>query len=161
MIDITDKQWDRLWTKVDRPTSEDAPKLCWEWGGSNSMGVPQMFISNGKGGGTSHSVRRIVWENTRGEEVAEGHIVTTNCRNKACVNPNHLVQMTRKEQALQNGSPTATNAGKTHCKNGHEFTEENTYVRPDGRGRQCRTCTREIVGRHRKKKAAERAAQAT
>jgi hypothetical protein len=31
---------------------------------------------------------------------------------------------------------------KTHCKRGHEFTEENTYVRPNGR-RQCRICTRE------------------
>ena len=31
------------------------------------------------------------------------------------------------------------NAKKTHCKRGHEFTEENTYVKPLG-GRQCRSC---------------------
>lgn len=31
---------------------------------------------------------------------------------------------------------------KTHCKHGHKFTKENTYVRPDGR-RTCRTCKRE------------------
>lgn len=31
---------------------------------------------------------------------------------------------------------------KTHCKRGHEFTAENTYVRPDGR-RSCRQCRRE------------------
>ena len=29
----------------------------------------------------------------------------------------------------------------THCKHGHEFTEENTYVKPSGI-RQCRTCKR-------------------
>lgn len=29
---------------------------------------------------------------------------------------------------------------ETHCKHGHEFTPENTYIRPNGR-RQCRTCT--------------------
>jgi hypothetical protein len=28
----------------------------------------------------------------------------------------------------------------THCPKGHEFTEENTYTRPDGRSRMCRTC---------------------
>jgi hypothetical protein len=27
----------------------------------------------------------------------------------------------------------------THCRNGHEFTEENTYVTPSG-SRKCRTC---------------------
>lgn len=30
---------------------------------------------------------------------------------------------------------------KQFCKNKHEFTPENTYVRPNG-DRQCRTCTR-------------------
>ena len=30
----------------------------------------------------------------------------------------------------------------THCTHGHEFTPENTYVRPDGTGRQCRACAR-------------------
>lgn len=32
-------------------------------------------------------------------------------------------------------------AQQTHCKRGHEFTPENTYVKPDGR-RTCRTCMR-------------------
>ena len=29
------------------------------------------------------------------------------------------------------------------CDRGHEFTPQNTYWRPDGHGRQCRTCNRE------------------
>jgi hypothetical protein len=33
------------------------------------------------------------------------------------------------------------NRNKTHCKRGHAFTLENTYVRTDG-GRACRICTR-------------------
>jgi hypothetical protein len=33
-------------------------------------------------------------------------------------------------------------AGKTHCKNGHEFTPENTIVLRNG-GRNCRTCNKE------------------
>ena len=31
-------------------------------------------------------------------------------------------------------------ARMTECIHGHAFTPENTYVRPDGRGRQCRAC---------------------
>ncbi|HEY4761339.1 MAG TPA: hypothetical protein VIH42_12220 [Thermoguttaceae bacterium] len=29
---------------------------------------------------------------------------------------------------------------KTHCKRGHEFTEQNTYMKADGSGRECRKC---------------------
>ncbi|AWN04235.1 HNH endonuclease [Gordonia phage Sour] len=31
-------------------------------------------------------------------------------------------------------------ARKTKCANGHAYTPENTYVRPDGRGRGCKRC---------------------
>ena len=34
-------------------------------------------------------------------------------------------------------------ASKTHCKHGHEFTEENTYIRTAGH-RECRTCKRRL-----------------
>jgi|WetSurMetagenome_2_1015567.scaffolds.fasta_scaffold56958_4 hypothetical protein len=34
------------------------------------------------------------------------------------------------------------NKEKTHCKNGHEYTEENTYINTRG-SRECRTCLRE------------------
>jgi hypothetical protein len=40
---------------------------------------------------------------------------------------------------------------KTHCKNGHKYTSENTYVTPKGT-RQCRTCQRDRA-RERKGKA--------
>lgn len=31
-------------------------------------------------------------------------------------------------------------ARRTHCPQGHAYDEENTYIRPDGRGRGCNTC---------------------
>lgn len=37
-------------------------------------------------------------------------------------------------------SPAAVNAEATHCVNGHEFTEANTYRRPDKGARCCRRC---------------------
>ena len=54
---------------------------------------------------------------------------------------------------LRNGHNT--NANKTHCKNGHEYTDENTYIRPDG-NRDCRECVGERGRRyHQRKKKAE------
>lgn len=34
-------------------------------------------------------------------------------------------------------------ARKTHCKRGHEFTAENTYIRPNKEGKDCRACRRQ------------------
>jgi len=41
----------------------------------------------------------------------------------------------------------AKSRAKTHCKPGHEFTPENTAIRPDGR-RTCRACNRDKAARH-------------
>jgi hypothetical protein len=43
----------------------------------------------------------------------------------------------RKVRGAMFGVPVWT--PKTHCPHGHEFTDENTYTRPDGY-RECRTC---------------------
>lgn len=45
----------------------------------------------------------------------------------------------------------AVNANKTHCKHGHEYTEENTYHKKSG-GRECRTCQKEYSRRYEQRK---------
>lgn len=42
--------------------------------------------------------------------------------------------------AVRNGTHQATRM--THCKNGHEFSEANTRINPNGGQRICRTCAR-------------------
>lgn len=50
------------------------------------------------------------------------------------------------------------NARKTHCKHGHEYTPENTYVQPKG-SRACRTCLAESGKKQRAKALADRRAR--
>lgn len=45
-----------------------------------------------------------------------------------------------RQDSVRNGVHGYTK--RTHCKNGHEFTPENTFIRSNG-GRGCRTCVRE------------------
>lgn len=76
------------------------------------------------------------------------------CRNRACVNPEHLEPVTMRENNLRSPvSISALNATKTHCPSGHEYTAENTYVNPRNQ-RFCRTCGRLANKRARASRAA-------
>lgn len=56
--------------------------------------------------------------------------------------PSNLRYGTKGKNTLDSvGHGTHNNARKTHCKRGHEFTEENTDFRSGG-SRRCRTCLR-------------------
>lgn len=74
------------------------------------------------------------------------------CRNRKCCNPEHLEPVTQHENWYRGESPFAINAKKTHCKRGHEFTEENTKIVKGriGPARQCKTCSREYQRNLRK-----------
>lgn len=41
---------------------------------------------------------------------------------------------------LRGTSPSARQAVKTHCNEGHPLSGDNLYVIPSSGGRQCRTC---------------------
>lgn len=64
------------------------------------------------------------------------------CRNRACVNVDHMEVVTNRINILRGDTVQAAHALRTHCVNGHEFTPENTY-RVGAYGRGCRTCKRE------------------
>jgi hypothetical protein len=60
------------------------------------------------------------------------------CRNKKCVNPDHLVLCTPMENGFQPDGGPWLNASKTFCPKGHEYTPDNIYFTK--RGRKCKTC---------------------
>jgi HNH endonuclease len=61
------------------------------------------------------------------------------CRNRACVEPQHLEPVTARENVLRTDAPPALNAQKTRCPRGHKYDKLDT---PDRR-RRCNRCCRE------------------
>lgn len=78
-----------------------------------------------------------------GMKITKGLVLDHKCRNRMCINPHHLREVSRRTNTLENSnSPSAKNKIKNKCKNGHEFTKENTYnCKKNGlNGRSCRFC---------------------
>ena len=111
---------------------------CWNWIGG--------LLHNGYGAFTGEkrkSVRahRFSYEMYK-EKIPKGLTIDHLCRNKRCVNPEHLEAVTMRVNVLRGSSFAAKNARKDHCLRGHDITKkENYYVTKFG-GRQCKECTK-------------------
>lgn len=84
----------------------------------------------------------LTWEQANGPKPEVMHLDHL-CRNKSCVNLNHLELVTPKENILRGIGPTAQNARKTHCIHGHAFFGENLIIKINKNGtkeRKCRAC---------------------
>lgn len=115
---------------------------CWDWVGTiQALGYGHVKVVGQRRRIYSH---RYIYEEMVGP-VPAGLTLDHLCHNRRCVNPAHLEPVSQRENILRGGGPTAANARKTHCKNGHEFTPENTHTRKTGRA--CRACLRDR--RHR------------
>ena len=109
---------------------------CWEWQGClNGKGY-----GSAKWNGREQTVHRIFYVAFIGP-VPHGKELHHKCDNRRCVKPSHLVPLTRKEHIRLSQNAAWPFIDAIRCKNGHEYTPENTHIRSDG-GRRCLTCVR-------------------
>lgn len=128
---------DRFWALVE-PTG-----FCWAWTGSLTY---QGYGSFSAGKRTTLRAHRVAYALLIGTPPA---LLDHLCRNRKCVNPDHLVKKSNRANVLEGFGPTAVNARKRVCVNGHSFTRANTY---ESHGhRLCRRCRADAQRRYRER----------
>ncbi len=141
------------WYIANQPANE-----CWDWPGFKSDGYGKVSVNLDERGWRCWFAHRAAYTIAHGP-VDPRMEIDHLCRNRGCFNPAHLEAVSPRENALRSNSPTAKNAQKTHCKNGHPFDETNTYWFETKYGtpaRACRQCTREMHQRNQRKYALKR-----
>jgi hypothetical protein len=94
-------------------------------------------------GGHMWRAHRLVWAMERGD-IEEGLVLDHLCRNRRCVNLDHLQPVTAVENFFRSPFVTPRDATaenhKTHCVNGHLYTDRDWLRRAKKTSRRCMTC---------------------
>jgi hypothetical protein len=137
------KTAERFWMKVnkDGPIDTVHGGCCWIWlaarKGRKGEDYGAFWV-----GGRGVFAHRWSYIEAHGEPPA-GTEIDHLCRNRFCVNPEHLEAVSHSVNVLRGNGPTAAHARQTHCKHGHPLSGDNVRLRrmPPG-GRTCVTCDR-------------------
>lgn len=109
---------------------------CHEWTGAlDKKGYARVAV----GGQRNKMAHRIAYEAVNGP-IPDGLSLDHLCRNPRCCNPDHLEPVTLAENNRR--AAAARLSEITHCRHGHEWTQENTAYTGTGGGRICKACKR-------------------
>jgi len=114
------------------------PSGCIDWTGSvNSSGYGTFYA----GPGDSIVAHRWAYTHSKGP-IPIGMYLDHLCRNRRCVNPDHLEPVSQRENLLRGDTVIARSVGASHCPSGHPYSGEHLYITPSTGHRRCRTCRR-------------------
>lgn len=132
---------ERFWSKVVKTSG------CWGWKAAiRADGYVNFWDGDARKMKRAH---RYGYEAVNGP-VSPGLVLDHLCRNRSCVNPDHLEPVTQQTNALRGIGLPAINAEKTHCIKGHELAGQNLYM--EGSGRRCVTCRKDAARRYEARK---------
>lgn len=133
-----------------RLVSEEPNSGCWLWLGCTDPKGYGHFRLNG----SICKAHRVAYELFVGP-IPFGLQLDHLCRVKGCVNPAHLEAVTNSENQRRTRGRrplwglAAIEAKRTHCPQGHPYSESNTYRWR--RQRRCRECNRLQAQKQRRK----------
>ena len=146
------------WNSKTKPGNGDEGCIVWT-GRTGRGGYGRMELDDG----TSIAAHRFVWQYVMRQTIPEGMQVDhrchgdavaagtcagagdDGCRHRVCCNPAHLELVSAAENTRRQDHRERR---KTHCPAGHEYSDDNTFIR---RGKRvCKTCER---ARDRKRRA--------
>lgn len=120
---------------------------CHHWKGTISLGY-----GNFRFPGRRVRAHRFAWALAGNKLPIFPRMLDHTCRNKACVNPDHLQEVSNRENVLR-GYYASGHPIRTHCPKGHEFNLFNVYEVAPGRGtRGCLVCRKASRASERNRK---------
>ncbi len=114
------------------------PSGCWRWTASAIPAGYSCFYAHG----STHRAHKWGVEYFRHMKVPKGMECDHLCRNRWCVNPNHI-EIVTKSVNMRRGRNQFRE--RSHCKRGHALVSENIRRMKSGRGHTfnaCRACIR-------------------